>query len=77
MDSTRRRKSLLWELKRKVQALPQIRPDLRYAVAVREAVENGDGVLAITDDDIFGTSGAIFGIVEPGGHVGSARSESF
>lgn len=40
-------------LERKAEALPRSRRDIRYAVAARESVR-GDGVLAITADDIFG-----------------------
>lgn len=41
------------ELERKAEALPNVAPDLRYAVCAREAVTNADGVLAITAADIF------------------------
>jgi AAA+ ATPase superfamily predicted ATPase len=41
------------ELERKAAALPKVAPDLRYAVCAREAVDNAEGVLAITASDIF------------------------
>lgn len=42
-----------WELEQKIRALPEARPDLRYAVAAREVVDGADDALAITADDIF------------------------
>lgn len=44
---------LSWELEQKARALPKVRPDLRYAVAGREAVDGAEGVLAVNADDIF------------------------
>ncbi|HUE75721.1 MAG TPA: ATP-binding protein [Chloroflexota bacterium] len=41
------------ELERKARALPNARPELRYAVAARETVDNPEDVLAITAADIF------------------------
>lgn len=41
------------QLERKAAALPDPASDLRYAVCAREAVDNADGVLAITAADIF------------------------
>jgi uncharacterized protein len=41
------------ELERKVQALPRRAAELRYAVCARERIENAEGVLAITADDMF------------------------
>ena len=41
------------QLERKAAALPNAAPDLRYAVCAREAVDNAEGVLAITAADIF------------------------
>jgi AAA+ ATPase superfamily predicted ATPase len=41
------------DLERKAAALPKTAADLRYAVCAREAVDNADGVLAITAADIF------------------------
>ncbi|TMC01759.1 MAG: ATP-binding protein [Chloroflexi bacterium] len=49
VDATRIRR----DLERKAAALPRPAPDLRYAVCAREVVDNTDGVLAITADDIF------------------------
>ncbi len=44
---------LRWELEQKAQALPTVHPGLRYAIAAREAVDGGEGVLSITADVIF------------------------
>ena len=44
---------LRWELERKVQALPRARPDLRYAIAAREAVDGDGELLRITAAEIF------------------------
>lgn len=41
------------QLERRAEALPNAVPDLRYAVCAREAVDNLEGVLAITAADIF------------------------
>jgi len=41
------------ELERKSVALPRVAGVLRYAICARERVENADGVLAITAEDIF------------------------
>lgn len=38
----------------KARALPKVRPDLRFAVAARETVDNADDLLAVTAADIFG-----------------------
>jgi uncharacterized protein len=45
---------LQWELQRKSQALPRVHPDLRYAVAAREAIDGGDPrLLRVTAADVF------------------------
>jgi AAA+ ATPase superfamily predicted ATPase len=41
------------QLERKVEALPRVAPDLRYAVCARERVDNAADVLAITAADVF------------------------
>ena len=42
-----------WELEQKARALPRVRPDLRYVVAAREAVDGAEGILSLTADAIF------------------------
>lgn len=44
---------LRWELERKVRSLPKARPDLQYAAAARDRVENSGDLLAITAQDLF------------------------
>ena len=45
---------LRWELERKAQALPRVRPDVRFAVAAREEVTDSDEtLLRVTAADIF------------------------
>lgn len=44
---------LRWELERKVRSLPRVHPDLRYAAAARERVDNSGDLLAFTAQEIF------------------------
>jgi hypothetical protein len=41
------------QLERKVEALPRVAPDLRYAVCARETVDNAADVMAFTAADVF------------------------
>jgi uncharacterized protein len=41
------------ELEAKAQALPRLAGDVRYAVCARERVDNAEGILAITAEDVF------------------------
>jgi AAA+ ATPase superfamily predicted ATPase len=41
------------ELEAKAQALPRLAEDVRYAICARERVDNAEGALAITAEDIF------------------------
>lgn len=41
------------ELEAKAQALPRLAGDVRYAVCARERIDNAEGILAITAEDVF------------------------
>ena len=53
MGETGRRRRLRTELERKAAALPRLAAEPRFAVAARERVDDADGVLAVTAQDVF------------------------